>query len=337
MIDRLLAAGAVVYGKTNVPVHADGLAELQRHLRHHQQPLGRGARPGGSSGGEAAALAAGLSALGAGSDIAGSLRNPAHYCGVYGHKPSWGLIPTRGHAPPGVMTPTDISVVGPMARHAEDLDLALRVLAGPDLLQQRPGGSSCRRRAHRRLGDFRVAVWLARRSARSTRSVSRALRRRPSSASGAPGRRSTSTARPAIADAEHHRLFMLLLRAATAVPHARRGFRRAAGDRCGLGARRHQLPRRRWRAARRCDHRAWGIANEARTKLRYAVARILPALRRVADAGRGDRRLPAQPQPGPRRAARSRSTASRCRTATSCSGPGSPACPTCRRPRRRSA
>jgi hypothetical protein len=60
--------------------------------------------PGGSSGGEAAALAAGLSALGAGSDIAGSLRNPAHYCGVYGHKPSWGLISTRGHAPPSIMT-----------------------------------------------------------------------------------------------------------------------------------------------------------------------------------------------------------------------------------------
>ena len=57
--------------------------------------------PGGSSGGEAAALAAGLSALGAGSDIAGSLRNPAHYCGVYGHKPTWGLIPTRGHSPTG--------------------------------------------------------------------------------------------------------------------------------------------------------------------------------------------------------------------------------------------
>ena len=63
----------------------------------------------------------------------GSLRNPAHYSCVYGHKPTWGLISTRGHAPPGIMTPTDISVVGPMARHAEDLDLALRALAGPDL------------------------------------------------------------------------------------------------------------------------------------------------------------------------------------------------------------
>jgi amidase len=68
--------------------------------------------PGGSSGGEAATLAAGLSALGVGSDIAGSLRNPAHYNGVYGHKPIWGLISTRGHALPGIMTPTSGSSVG---------------------------------------------------------------------------------------------------------------------------------------------------------------------------------------------------------------------------------
>jgi amidase len=56
--------------------------------------------------------------------------------GVYGHKPNWGLISTRGHAPPDIMTPTDMSVVGPMARRAEDLDLALRALAGPDPLQR---------------------------------------------------------------------------------------------------------------------------------------------------------------------------------------------------------
>jgi hypothetical protein len=103
--------------------------------------------PGGSSGGEAATLAAGLSALGAGSDIAGSLRNPAHYSGVYGHKPTWGLISTRGHAPPGIMTPTDIYVVGPMARHAEDLGLALRTLPDPTYCSGPPGGSRCRRRA----------------------------------------------------------------------------------------------------------------------------------------------------------------------------------------------
>src|SRR5439155_20428061 len=105
------------------------------------------------------ALAAGLSALGAGSDIAGSLRNPAHYCGIYAHKPSWGLIPTRGHSPTGALTPTDISVVGPMARHAEDLELALRVLAGPDGPQQAAWRVELPPPRQRRLGDLRVAVW----------------------------------------------------------------------------------------------------------------------------------------------------------------------------------
>src|SRR5205814_2961593 len=114
-------------------------------------PWDTGRSPGGSSGGEAAALAAGLSALGAGSDIAGSLRNPAHYCGVYGHKPSWGLISTRAHAPPGIMTPTAISVVGPMARHAEDLDLARRALAGPDLLQRTAWQIELQPPRHRRI------------------------------------------------------------------------------------------------------------------------------------------------------------------------------------------
>jgi amidase len=97
--------------------------------------------------------------MGAGSDIAGSLRNPARYSGVYGHKPTWGLISTRGHAPPGIMTPTDISVVGPMARHAEDLDLALRILAGPDLLQRTAWRVELPPPRRRRLGEFRVAVW----------------------------------------------------------------------------------------------------------------------------------------------------------------------------------
>jgi Asp-tRNA(Asn)/Glu-tRNA(Gln) amidotransferase A subunit family amidase len=125
MIDRLLQAGAIIFGKTNVPYM---LADAQSYNDIYgitNNPWDPTRSPGGSSGGEAATLAAGLSALGAGSDIAGSLRNPAHYSGVYDHKPTWGLISTRGHASPGIMTPTDISVVGPMARHAEDLDLAL--------------------------------------------------------------------------------------------------------------------------------------------------------------------------------------------------------------------
>ena len=159
LIDRLLQAGAIIFGKTNVPYM---LADAQSHNEIYgttNNPWDLTRSPGGSSGGEAATLAAGLSALGAGSDIAGSLRNPAHYSGVYGHKPTWGLISTRGHAPPGILTPTDISVVGPMARHAEDLDLALRALAGPDLLQQAAWRIELPPPRHRRLGEFRVAVW----------------------------------------------------------------------------------------------------------------------------------------------------------------------------------
>src|SRR5438045_5951261 len=126
LIDRLLHAGAIVFGKTNVPYM---LADAQSYNDIYgttNSPWEATRSPGGSSGGEAATLAAGLSGLGAGSDIAGSLRNPAHHSGRYGHKPTWGLISTRGHAPPGVRTPTDIRAVGPMARHAADLRPAPR-------------------------------------------------------------------------------------------------------------------------------------------------------------------------------------------------------------------
>src|SRR5438046_1854055 len=132
LVDRLLAAGAMIYGKTNVPLMLQDSQSYNEVYGTTNNPWDATRGPGGSSGGEAAALAAGLSALGARSDIAGSLRNPAHYCGIYAHKPSWGLIPTRGHSPTGALTPTDISVVGPLARHAEDLDLVMRLLAGPD-------------------------------------------------------------------------------------------------------------------------------------------------------------------------------------------------------------
>src|SRR5260221_8140513 len=136
LVDRLLAAGAVIYGKTNVPYMLQDAQSYNEVYGTTNNPWDTARGPGGSSGGEAAAVGAGLSALGAGSDIAGSLRHPAHYCGIYAHKPSWGLIPTRGHSPTGALTPTDISVVGPMARDAGDLDLAMRVLAGPDLVHE---------------------------------------------------------------------------------------------------------------------------------------------------------------------------------------------------------
>ena len=146
-IDRLLAAGAVVFGKTNVPYN---LADFQSYNDVYgttNNPWDLERVPGGSSGGAAAALAAGLTGLEAGSDIGGSIRNPAHYCGVYGHKPTWGILPLRGHAKPGVLAPTDISAIGPLARDAGDLALALDVMAGPDPSRRTDGSSICRGRA----------------------------------------------------------------------------------------------------------------------------------------------------------------------------------------------
>jgi amidase len=132
-VQRLLDAGAIVFGKTNVPV---ALADWQTFnpvygTTNNPWDLSRG--PGGSSGGSAAALAAGLTPLELGSDIGASIRNPAHYCGVWGHKPTWGVVPMAGHELPGMesIDSLDIAVAGPLARSAHDLTLAMDILTTP--------------------------------------------------------------------------------------------------------------------------------------------------------------------------------------------------------------
>ena len=267
LVDRLMQAGAVVFGKTNVPYM---LADAQSYNDIYgttNNPWDPTRSPGGSSGGEAATLAAGLSALGAGSDIAGSLRNPAHYSGVYGHKPTWGLISTRGHAPPGIMTPTDISVVGPMARHAEDLDLALRTLAGPDVLQESAWRVELPPPRRRRLGKFRVAVWPSSPLCRIDTSVSDLFDRAIDAVVRA-GATVDDSARPGIEDEEHHRLFMLLLRAATSSRMRDEDFARQQEIAATL-AEDDISDRAAVARGATVQHRDWGKANEARTKLRY--------------------------------------------------------------------
>ena len=131
-VRRLEAAGVVVFGKTNVLVD---LADWQSYNPVYgttTNPWNRDHTPGGSSGGSAAALAAGLTGLEIGSDIGGSIRVPAHYCGVFGHKPTWTLCSNYTDYETSQAAPTDIAVIGPMARSAEDLATALTVLAGPD-------------------------------------------------------------------------------------------------------------------------------------------------------------------------------------------------------------
>jgi amidase len=136
-ISRVKAAGGVIIGKTNVPV---GLGDWQSYNEIYgttNNPFDLGRTPGGSSGGSAAALAAGYGPLSFGSDIGGSLRVPAFHCGVYAHKPTYNVVPSRGHTPPPfppLPFDRDMAVIGPMARSAADLSLLLDVIAGPDPL-----------------------------------------------------------------------------------------------------------------------------------------------------------------------------------------------------------
>ncbi len=132
-VQRLLDAGAVIFGKTNLPVAMADWQTFNPVYGTTNNPWDTGRTPGGSSGGSAAALAAGLSALELGSDIGASIRNPAHYCGVWGHKPTWGVVPQQGHQLPGMecVDTVDIGAAGPMARSAHDLTLAMDVLSAP--------------------------------------------------------------------------------------------------------------------------------------------------------------------------------------------------------------
>jgi amidase len=161
-VARLRAAGAVIFGKTNLPLYAGDLETFNDVYGRTSNPWDLGRGVGGSSGGAAAALAAGQTGFELGSDIGGSIRNPAHYCGVFGLKPTWGIVSVRGHipGPPGSLSQADVGVVGPMGRSAADLHLGLDVLAGPigdDAVAWRLELPPPRNRG--RVEGLRVATW----------------------------------------------------------------------------------------------------------------------------------------------------------------------------------
>ena len=133
VVARIRRAGAIVIGKTNTPEHTADWQTSNEVYGRTANPWDLARTPGGSSGGAAAAVAAGLSPVELGSDIGGSIRIPAHCCGIYGLKPSWGVVPQRGHipGPPGSLVERDVNVIGPLARSVGDLAAMLDVLAGP--------------------------------------------------------------------------------------------------------------------------------------------------------------------------------------------------------------
>ena len=132
-VQRYVDAGAVVFGKTNVPFMSADLQSYNEIYGTTNNPWNTDRTCGGSSGGAAAAVAAGLTPLELGSDIGGSIRTPSHFNGVFGHKPSYNIIPQRGHLPPGdnILSEGDLSVIGPIGTCPDDLEKALDILVGP--------------------------------------------------------------------------------------------------------------------------------------------------------------------------------------------------------------
>lgn len=156
----ILDAGAILLGKTNLPPYATDWQTNNPLFGRTNNPWDLTRTPGGSTGGGAAALAAGLTALELGSDLAGSLRIPAAFCGVYGHRPSETAVPRSGHIPGSPLENPAVvmNVMGPLARSAEDLELALSIIAEPIVGEQVAWQLQLPPPRHIRLADFRVAM-----------------------------------------------------------------------------------------------------------------------------------------------------------------------------------
>jgi amidase len=163
-VRRLLDAGAILLGGTNVPLELMDVQAFNDIYGTSNNPWDLARTPGGSSGGAAASLAAGMAFLSIGSDIGGSIRTPAAFCGIYGHKPTLDIVDLTGHAPGGFHAPagfsTLLAVAGPMARSADDLEAGLRLLAGPEPPESKALRWTLPTSRHRAMRDFRIGYVL---------------------------------------------------------------------------------------------------------------------------------------------------------------------------------
>ena len=265
-ISRLTGAGAVIYGKTNVPLMLADWQSFNDVYGTTNNPWDLSRSPGGSSGGSAVALATGMSALEIGSDIGASIRNPAHYCGVYGHKPTWNVVPYRGHHLPGITQPADISAAGPLARSARDIAAMLTLLAGSDGAEARAFTLKLPSARQKSLKEFRVAVMLTDPVSEVDQPVQDLIGRLAEWLGPRVGKLSM-TARPAFTTREAMDIYIALLRSATSRRQTEADFAANAAKVETLPAADDSYLAKMLRAYV-MPHRSWLIANERRHQMR---------------------------------------------------------------------
>lgn len=269
-VDRFLNAGVVLFGKTNVPLYLADWQTFNEIYGTTNNPWDVTRGPGGSSGGSAAALAAGLTGIEAGSDIGASIRNPAHYCGVYGHKPTFGIASPRGQALPGVVAATDISAIGPLARSADDLTIALNVMSGPDDIDGTGWRLCLPKPAKKALREYKVSVIYTDAEAEVDAEVQKRIQALVDFLLRNKAK-VVENARPEIDAGQAHRNYIQLLRAATSGRLTPEMFQKNLQEAKTLkpGDESYQAQTIR---AQAMFHKDWLSYNEARQKMRLAWA-----------------------------------------------------------------
>lgn len=261
-VAKMRAAGAIPFAKTNLPTFARDIQSYNDVYGTTSNPHDLSRSCGGSSGGSAAALAMGFTPIELGSDIAGSIRVPAHCSGVSGHKPSYGIVPAHGHIPgrPGTFTIADLAVAGPMSRSVRDLGPMLDVLVGPDRWDAPAWRVELPRPRRTELSELRIAAWLDDEYCPVDASTRRLLAETVASIEGAGGRVDIE-ARPGFSLEQADTLFERLLSAALSGAYSPEQIEE-------LAAAEPVTPVDLARRAAAMRHREWLVHNERRLQLR---------------------------------------------------------------------
>ena len=267
-VGRLKSAGAVIWGKSNTPYLAGDNQTFNTLHGITNNPYNPALTPGGSSGGSAAAIASGISALELGSDIGGSLRLPAHFCGVCALKPSYGRISQIGHVPPepGALFERQLNVVGPLARNVADLKLAFSVLTNEVPIEQDPVSTSLRSR--------RIAIWSEEEGFSLSADCAQAVERAAQAAR--KGEASVAKAKPDIAGPHLLDVYLRLVVAVLSedMPASTRRFLSMYRPIAKLIADEKPFSRAKWSLYATSRYRDWVEANEMRAKLLVIAERF---------------------------------------------------------------